>query len=112
MPLWRDANRLLLLIETSVKQFPRYHKYTLGGDLRRQAMVICRLIGRAVHDRPGRANHLKRLVFAVDDIKVMIQLGKELKAFPNFKVFEAAAKLAVELGRQSGGWLRRTTASP
>jgi len=28
LPIWRDANRLLLLIEQAVKTFSRYHKYT------------------------------------------------------------------------------------
>jgi len=107
MPLWRDANRLLLLIEDAVRGFPRYHKYTLGSDLRKQAMNIVRLIARAVHDREGRAQHIKRLVFSIDDMKVLIQLGKEVKAFQNFKVFQVAAEIAVALGRQSGGWLRR-----
>ena len=107
MPLWRDANHLLLLIEDAVRQFPRYHKYTLGSDLRRQAMNICRFIARAVHDREGRAVHLKRLIFSIDDMKVLIQLGKEMKAFQNFRVFQSAAELAVGLGRQSGGWQRR-----
>jgi len=107
MPLWRDANRLLLLIEDAVRQFPRYHKYTLGSDLRKQAMNIVRLIARAVHDRQGRAQHLKRLVFSIDDMKVLIQLGKEVKAFQNFKVFQTAAEIAVGMGRQSGGWQRR-----
>jgi len=30
IPLWQDANQLLLLIEDAVQQFPRYHKYTPG----------------------------------------------------------------------------------
>lgn len=107
MPLWRDANRLLLLIEDEVRQFPRYHKYTLGSDLRKQAMNICRWIARAGHDRQGRAAHIKRLIFCIDDMKVLIQLGKALKAFRNFQVFQTLAETAVGLGRQSGGWLRR-----
>ncbi|MDX8389072.1 MAG: four helix bundle protein [Mariprofundaceae bacterium] len=121
MPLWRDANRLLLLIEQEVRRFPRYHKYTLGSDLRRQAMniyprvlslpraafTLCRLIARAVHDKEARVQHLKRLIFMIDDMKVLIQLGKELKAFQNFTVFQSAAEIAVNLGRQSGGWMRR-----
>jgi hypothetical protein len=41
--LRRDANRLLLLeIKQAVRRFPRYHKYALGTDLRRQAMTLCR----------------------------------------------------------------------
>ncbi|MBL4760731.1 MAG: four helix bundle protein [Mariprofundaceae bacterium] len=107
MPLWRDANRLLLLIEDAVRGFPRYHKYTLGSDLRKQAMNIVRLIARAVHDRESRSQHLKRLIFSIDDMKILIQLGKEVKAFQNFKVFQATAEIAVSLGRQSGGWQRR-----
>ncbi len=38
LPLWRAATRFLLEIEDAVRRFPRYHKYTLGSDLRRQAM--------------------------------------------------------------------------
>ena len=44
LPIWRDANRLLLAIEQAVRQFTRYHKYTLGTELRRQAMPVCGLI--------------------------------------------------------------------
>ncbi|MCP4697988.1 MAG: hypothetical protein GY862_14215 [Gammaproteobacteria bacterium] len=39
MQLWRDANRLLLLMEQAVRHFPRCHKYTLGSELRRWAYV-------------------------------------------------------------------------
>jgi len=40
LPIWRDANRLLPVVEQAVRSFPRYHKYTLGSDLRNQAMAI------------------------------------------------------------------------
>ncbi len=107
LPIWRDANRLLILIEQAVRGFPRYHKYTLGSDLRRQAMLVCRLIIRANSTRDGRERELERLVLAVEDMKVLIQLGKELETFKRFKVFQQAAELSVALGRQSGGWWKR-----
>lgn len=47
IPIWRDASALLLYIEQVVRYFPRYHKYTLGSEMRSQAMRICRLINRA-----------------------------------------------------------------
>ncbi len=47
LPIRRDANCLLFLIEQAVRQFPRYHRFTLGTDLSRQAMTFCRLIARA-----------------------------------------------------------------
>ena len=79
LPIWRDSARLGVLIEEAVRGFPRYYKYTLGSDLRRQAMTVRRLLVRALNaagaERPRQ--------------------------------FEAIAALAVEVGRQSGHWRRR-----
>ena len=38
-PIYHDCRRLLLHTEASVQRFSRYHKYTVGADLRQQAMV-------------------------------------------------------------------------
>ena len=105
VPIWRDANRLLLSVERVVRRFPRYHKYTLGSELRQQAMLICRLIHRV-------CRWLLRLVRAIDDLKLQLQLAKALALFQHFAEFEQLAGLAVEVGKQSGGWLRRAQASP
>ena len=86
MPLWRDANRLLILIEEAVRHFPRYHKYTLGSDLRKQAMNINRWIARAVHDKAGRAQHVKRLIFSIDDMKILKRLKFFTKLNQNFHI--------------------------
>ncbi|CAK0767289.1 Four helix bundle protein [Gammaproteobacteria bacterium] len=107
-PLWRDANRLLVAVEEAVRQFPRYHKYTVGTDLRRQALNVCRLIGRAATDPANRLRHLERLVATVDDLKLLIQLSKEIKALTSFSQFQTLSELAVTVGRQSGGWHKQT----
>jgi len=112
LPIWRDANQLLLLIEQAVSFFPRYHKYTLGTDLRRQAMTVCRLIVRAYNDTERRRQYVHQLNDAVDDLKIQVQLAKELAAFRNFKEFEAIATMTVAVGKQSGGWKRRLQAPP
>lgn len=65
LPIWRDANQLLLEIEQAVRKFPRYYKYSVGTDLRRQAMGVVRLILRAYHADGDRKRQVKRLVFAV-----------------------------------------------
>ncbi|MCI5220349.1 MAG: four helix bundle protein [Candidatus Electrothrix sp. LOE2] len=112
LPIWRDANRLLLEIEQAVRQFPRYHKYAAGADLRQQAMLICRLLVRALSAAEGqRAEQVGQLRHAVDDLKVLIQLAKEVKAFQNFRQFEEISKLAVAVGRQGGAWHKRLTES-
>ena len=107
LPIWRDAMRLLVLVEEAVRRFPRYHKYALGTDLRRQAQTICRLIVRINNARENREPLLERLVLAVEDIKLLIQLGKEVRAFASFQEFQQAAELAVafihESSRNPGG---------
>ena len=44
LPIWRDTQCLLLVIEPAVRTFPQYHKYALGSDMRRQAMSLSRLL--------------------------------------------------------------------
>lgn len=105
LPIWRDANLLLLAVEQAVRRFTRYHKYALGTDLRRQAMTVCRLIVRAaVAPNDARERAVERLVLAVEDLKLSIQLAKELQAFASFAEFARLAELAVAMGKQSGGW--------
>ena len=78
LPLWRDAQRLLLEVEQAVRGFSRYHKYSLGSELRQQTMNICRLVARAAQEQSvqRRLNMVEQLVWAVEDLKIRLQLGK------------------------------------
>lgn len=108
-PLWRDSNRFLVEVENAVRAFPRYHKYTLGSDPRRQAMSVCHLVARAAQSRAGpeRARPLEQLVWQMEDVKMSLQLGKELEVFASFAQFQRLAEQAVATGLQSGGWWKR-----
>src|SRR5437762_4048574 len=97
LPIWKDATRLAVVLEEAVRRFPRYHKYTLGTDLRRQAYAVCRGVVVANNEREGRARALERLVVAVEELKLLVQMGKEVRAFASFKEFEKAAEFAVAL---------------
>jgi hypothetical protein len=106
LPIWKDAVALTALLEEVVRRFPRYHKYALGADLRRQAYAVCRGVVVANGERDGRLAAVERLVLAVEELKLLIQMGKEVRAFASFQEFERAAELAVALSKQSGGWRR------
>jgi len=106
-PILRDANRLLLEMEQSVRYFPRYHKYSLGSELRAQVFKINQLIARAWQYKDQSLYYLKRVIRAVDDLKIQLQLAKELKVFRNFAEFQRLAELTISLGKQSGGWYRK-----
>ncbi|NSY33923.1 hypothetical protein DS891_10040 [Pseudoalteromonas sp. JC28] len=110
LPIWRKANLLLVTIEQAVLHFPRYHKYTLGSELRQKAMRICQCIHRAVTRRSSKIKLVQQLSELIDDLKCQVQLAKELHAFKSFSQFQSVVELVVGLGKQAGGWLKQTRA--
>jgi hypothetical protein len=106
-PIVKQAERLMLEIEIAVRNFPRYHKYAVGAELREQARLVVRLTHRAWRDRARQADWLSRLAFGVDDLKLSLQLAKQVQAFKSFAQFEMIARIAAELGRQCGGWIKQ-----
>ena len=110
-PIYRECRRMLLETEQAVLHFSRYHKYSVGADLRKQAMNIMRRVHRACFDKARQGEHLQALVWQVDDFKISLQLAMEVGAFatsakgqPRFDAFERLARLASAVGKQCGGW--------
>ena len=115
-PIYRDCRRLLVHTEQMVMRFARYHKYTVGTELRQGAMTIMRTVNQAVRDRPHQVQHVQSLVWRVDEYKLTLQLAMDVGAFfhsvkgsqskvsPSFHAFEQAANLAATIGKQCGGW--------
>ena len=58
------------------------------------------------NSREQKLETLTNLRDSVEELKVVITLCKEIKAFKSFASFQTAAEAAVNLGRQSEGWLR------
>lgn len=111
LPILRDSQSLLLEIEQAVRGFPRYQKYTLGSDLRRQGMLVCRLVNRALNSQgSARLHQVQRLLNCLDDLKVLVRLGKSLQAYQNFGQFQRISELAVATSKQGGRWHRQLLA--
>lgn len=66
--IWRDATLLLTEIESAVREFPRYHKYTLGSELRANTMKICQTVHRAVSRQQSRTKLIQQLTELIDDL--------------------------------------------
>lgn len=103
----KKAERLLIETEESVRGFTRYHKYALGTELRNQAMAVVRLCNRAWRDRSRQLHWVSELIWAIDELKLSLQLGSQLKVFKNFSQFERLIRAAEEVGRMAGGWKRQ-----
>ena len=68
-------------IERIVKVFPRYHKYTLGSEIRQTAMKVYKYVSRAIHYKEYRKSYIIKLLFVLDDLNLQLQVAKELKQF-------------------------------
>ena len=55
LPIYKKAMDLAIFIENIVRRFSKYHKYTLGTDLRNISREVVRLIIRANSEKDKKA---------------------------------------------------------
>jgi len=105
LPIYKKAMDIAVYIENIVKGFPRYHKYTVGADLRNLSRAALRLIIRANSER-DKLDTLCLLRDTIEELKVVVRLCKETKAFNSFNSFKHLIEDVISLSRQSEGWLK------
>jgi histidyl-tRNA synthetase len=104
LPIYKSAMELCVYVETIVKGFDKYHKYSIGQDLRELSKELLFLIHRA-NILADKSQKLGDLRDKCEDMKMIVSLAKELKAYKSFVQFEHLSKLTIEVCRQSSGWL-------
>jgi len=105
LPIYKAAYDLCLHVERVVQKFPRYHKYTLGTDLRESARRVLGLVVRA-NARRDKAPALLEVREEVEALKAVLRLAHDVQAFSSLRSFEHAVVLAVDVARQNEGWLK------
>jgi hypothetical protein len=105
LPIYREAFEFLIYCETIVRHFLRYHKYTHGSDLRDTALAVIKLIIRG-NNLNEKEQALEELRVTIEELKVIIHICKEVKAFNNFHSFETAVNQVTDISRQGEGWLK------
>ena len=104
LPIFKSALDLAVYMEKIVKGFEKYNKYTIGVDLRQKSKNILYLINRANLSK-DKKEAIINLRDGCEDMKMLIQLSKELQAFKSFKQFEQSSMLVVGICKQAQGWL-------
>ncbi len=105
LPIYKKAMDLAIYIENIVRGFSKYHKYTLGTDLRNLSRTVVRLIIKANSEKDKSAT-LRLLRDTIEELKVCMRICKEVKAFKNFNSFVHGVEEVVSLAKQSEGWIR------
>jgi len=110
LPIYREAYDLTLHIEKVVQNFSRYHKYTLGADLRNGMRAVLVMIIQA-NDMADRAETLLTLRRQLETLKVLSRLCQDSGAFGGgTRSYLHVAERLTGIARQNEGWLKQTLA--
>jgi len=105
LPIYKAALDLCIYFEKITRHFDRHHKYTIGGDLRRLSIRCVILVIRA-NDTRNKPPTLLKLKEAIEEIKILIKICKEVRAFNSFKSFATSIKMVDGLIEQCVGWIK------
>ena len=105
LPIYKKAMDLTIYFEKIVRNFSRYHKYTLGSELREKSREVVGLIIKA-NSTVERLPVLLELRERLEGLMVLIRICKEVKAFSHLNAYVYASTLVVELSRQNEGWIK------
>ena len=84
LPIYKKAMDVAIYMEKVVAGFSRYHKYTLGADLRNKSKEIVNLIVKA-NSSQNKLSSLHDLRGELEALIIVIRMCKEVKAFKSFK---------------------------
>jgi glutamine synthetase adenylyltransferase len=107
LPIYKSALELAVYMEQIVRGFEKYHKYTMGVELRQKSKTLLFAVGH-VNLSDNKVHALTQLRDAGEEMKMLIQLCKELRVFKNFRQFEHSSFLAVAVCKQAQAWLVAT----
>lgn len=105
LPAFRAATDMVAYFETIVRGFSRYHKYTIGTDLRNLSYEVLDLIAEA-NRRIDRIEKLKIALNKLQKLKSRLQVCFEIKTFRKPNNFPTATKKVISVAKQCEGWLR------
>lgn len=108
--VYKKSLELVVYLENVVRNFDRYHKYTVGEELRNHSRTILFLVAKA-NTKADRTRCLQEAIGKIEELKILANVCKELKAFKSFKTFETVTRLIVDISKQCEGWLRSQNAA-
>ena len=105
---WVSAKSGEAHVEKIVRNFGRYHKYSLGTELRERSRRVLERIMEANQSRE-RAALLGQLRLELEQLKLLARLCHESGGFASTRAYLHVAEQVVEISRQNEGWLRQAS---
>jgi hypothetical protein len=102
LPVYRDTYKLILKIFEFTKDFSKEYKYTLGQDMKRDALQLVRSIYRA-NKSTNKKEYLEAFLDDFELLKLEIRLCTDMKILPIRKQAELSL-LMDNIGKQITSW--------
>jgi hypothetical protein len=102
LPVYKDVYHLTLKIFEYTKDFPREYKFTIGQDMKRDAIQLVRSIYRANKSK-SKVVYLEAFLDDFEILKLEIRLCTDMKILPLRKQTELSL-LMDSIGKQITGW--------
>ena len=106
LPIYRAAFDLAVHMEKIVRHFSRYHKYSLGAELRSRSLAVLEQV-IAANEREDRVQRLQTLRRQLEGLKTVARLCHESGGFSSTRSYLYVAERLVDLAKQNEGWLRK-----
>ena len=110
LPIYKAALDMTVHFERLVAGFSRYHKYTLGTELREASRGVLMQVLRAnnAKDNSERSAELLVLRDRIEALLLAMRVAKEVKAFKSFAGYLHAVEQVGSVARQNEGWFKQT----
>ncbi len=103
LPIYRDVYQLLIEIYQTTSKFPRDFKYTLGQDMKRDALMLFRDLYGANTSAEERRKHLDNFLTSFELLKTEIRLCVDLNVL-SIKKLAQLSLLMDNIAKQAQGW--------
>ena len=107
LPIYKATFDLAVHVEKIVRHFSRYHKYTLGTELRNLSRQILENIIDA-NNTPNREPILLELRTTLEKFQVVVRLCHQSGGFASTRAYLYVSEKVVNISKQNEGWLRTT----
>ena len=110
LPIYKAALDMTVHFEKLVAGFSRYHKYTLGIELRQGSRGVLMQVLRAnnASNKVERSAELLVLRERIEALLLAMRVAKEVKAFKSFAGYLHAVEQVGTVARQNEGWFKHT----
>ncbi|MEE9302765.1 MAG: diversity-generating retroelement protein Avd [Thiotrichaceae bacterium] len=100
----QDCHKLIEWFIPQIEKLPRSRRFTLGEKIEIRLLELLELLIEAAYSR-NKIPLLQQANLKIDLIRHLWRLGYSLQSI-SIKPYEIGTKQLVELGMQTGGWLK------